>query len=696
MKSSIILILLLILGIQAHAQAPDSCIVYGTFYTSGLVPAAKQVIRIVKTQPLDTLKRYIFSNLAVRDTTDSNGYVSFKVLRNSIIYVMSSDIQGIMSTLPGTKLTIPDEDSVEFSTLPIAEDIPSSQVVVVNLQKYNDSLAAHRAALQTASDSINLLLNRYYKGLRSNDGSVTPIFLSTYHNNGISPNQWGSIGLGTVQVGDSDKITLFGWGAGHAAWLRSSVFIGHGAGAFSRLDQNNVGVGDSALSNAVGYRLTAIGSYAGTNARMERSTFIGSSAGLNANFARDSVGELNVFIGEGCGNTSLAEPSYFTHTTAIGYETVSYGTATYSIALGCQAAEYVYDLDPYHRYTYNIAVGNDATSGSPTGYSIVMGHGSQTFVNSVDGRGFNTTIGNFIHIPRADWSTHLGFKVHTHDTTVTTRHSIALGAGAVADVSRHAVIGGQGMDAAEKAYTSPFWIHQGWDYYGITSLIINAESDTVMADRNDKDTLRTSNSIGVDKRSPELHIGTGANTGNARGGGIFFQRTIYSDPTSDSIAKAPKDVSLITALGAVAQRMEVAAGDTIWHGQAVQVDTTADQEYYPYGRLVVRRASVNSQKIIGIAWNDTSRSVAILGGQNVWVVSSGTTEIVVEPLSIGPLTTNGFMCSAPTNPNYLGYVRCNTSPTTEEIVARIGWGQGYMTNFGSGSKYYAYCSIRFN
>lgn len=143
----------------AHAQpapvAPQTTVLYGYVYRTNLSAAAGAIIITERTIPLAS-QPFVIGQAQRRDTANAAGFISMRVLRNSIVYISAADRAGYLGipASPGAvRITIPDADSVMLVTDTSTIAIPQTHVVARPLLTLSDGITSGAISALTITGS---------------------------------------------------------------------------------------------------------------------------------------------------------------------------------------------------------------------------------------------------------------------------------------------------------------------------------------------------------------------------------------------------------------------------------------------------------------------------------------------------------------------------------------------------------------
>lgn len=143
----------------AHAQpapvAPQTTVLYGYVYRTNLSAAAGAIIITERTIPLAS-QPFVIGQAQRRDTANAAGFISMRVLRNSIVYISAADRTGYLGipASPGAvRITIPDADSVMLVTDTSTIAIPQTYVLARPLLTLSDGITSGAISALTITGS---------------------------------------------------------------------------------------------------------------------------------------------------------------------------------------------------------------------------------------------------------------------------------------------------------------------------------------------------------------------------------------------------------------------------------------------------------------------------------------------------------------------------------------------------------------
>lgn len=143
----------------AHAQpapvAPQTTVLYGYVYRTNLTAAAGAIIITERTIPLAS-QPFVIGQAQRRDTANAAGFISMRVLRNSIVYISAADRTGYLGipASPGAvRITIPDADSVMLVTDTSTIAIPQTHVLARPLLTLSDGITSGAISALTITGS---------------------------------------------------------------------------------------------------------------------------------------------------------------------------------------------------------------------------------------------------------------------------------------------------------------------------------------------------------------------------------------------------------------------------------------------------------------------------------------------------------------------------------------------------------------
>ncbi|MEK6323634.1 MAG: hypothetical protein AABN33_18490 [Acidobacteriota bacterium] len=149
-------LLVFLLAIAAHAQAPATCAVSGTLYNPDATPAVGAQVRISKV----TKNGVLIAPGPFTYTANGSGVVTFSIIRGATVYIYSTVAP--FNVVGGVVVLIPNTATADLSTLATVATVPTTGITVTTLPSKEGTLnfnASHFIVTEPTPGEANIALS---------------------------------------------------------------------------------------------------------------------------------------------------------------------------------------------------------------------------------------------------------------------------------------------------------------------------------------------------------------------------------------------------------------------------------------------------------------------------------------------------------------------------------------------------------